>query len=63
MARMSERKVEDKEWTRREWLILETLAHGASSVMLAIEAVSTTALEHPEWDMDERKTWAEWVKT
>lgn len=32
-----------------------------ASWMLAKEAVATTALSHPEWNMDETKTWPEWV--
>ena len=50
----------DRQYTRREWLTRHAILAGASAV-LAIEAVSSTALEHPEWDMDgETKTMAEW---
>jgi hypothetical protein len=28
---------------------------------MADEAVSSVAIEHPEWDMDEARTWNEWV--
>jgi hypothetical protein len=34
-------------------------AHPAM-VLLAAEAVSSTAMEHPEWDMEETKTFPEW---
>jgi len=34
----------------------------ATNMMVAIEAVSSTAIEHPEWDMDEERTFAEWEK-
>jgi hypothetical protein len=30
---------------------------------MAVEAVATTAIEHPEWDMTETKTWFEWEQT
>jgi hypothetical protein len=50
----------DRLYTRREWLTRRAIMTGASA-NLAIEAVSTTALEHPDWDMDgETKTMAEW---
>jgi hypothetical protein len=29
---------------------------------VATEAVATMAIEHPEWDMDEIKTWDQWEK-
>lgn len=51
-------------WTpikRRDYLLMKTIEGGAN-IFLAVEAVSTTALEHPEWDMDELKTWPEWEK-
>jgi len=47
-------------FTRREWLTRRAIMSGAAP-MLAKEAVSSTAIEHPEWDMDgEHKTMAEW---
>ena len=48
--------------TRREYLIAVMCLAGAN-VFVAVEAVASTALEHPEWDMDERKTWTEWERT
>ena len=41
----------DRQYTRREWLTRYAIMNG-SSVMMAKEAVSSTALSHPEWDMD-----------
>lgn len=54
-------------YTRRRYLTIslyaDAMERGVSiSPFLVAEAVSSTALEHPEWDMDERKTWAEWEK-
>lgn len=46
--------------TRREYLIARACLDG-SSIFLAVEAVASTALAHPEWDMDERRTWEEWA--
>lgn len=45
--------------TRKMWLTIHAMRAGGGP-FLAVEAVATTALEHPEWDMDERHTWAEW---
>lgn len=48
--------------TRRDYLILKALEMGAG-IFLANEAVSSTAMEHPEWDMTETKTWNEWERS
>jgi hypothetical protein len=45
--------------TRRQYLLAQASLR-STGLFLAIEAVATTALEHPEWDMDEQKTWVEW---
>jgi len=42
------------------WLLLDAVAAGADFPG-AIEAVSSTAIEHPEWAMDEVMTQAEWL--
>jgi hypothetical protein len=50
----------DRQYTRREWLTRYAIMNG-SSPMMAKEAVASTALSHPEWDMDgETKTMADW---
>ena len=46
--------------TRRQWLTRRAILGGASAT-LAVEAVSSVAMEH-NWDMDEEKTWAEWER-
>lgn len=49
--------------TRAQWLMLEVaLLHLDDGVPLGLvqEAVATTALEHPEWDMHELMTREEW---
>lgn len=45
--------------TRRQYLTAVAILGGAQ-YLLAIEAVASTAIEHPEWDMDEQRTWGEW---
>lgn len=46
--------------TRRQYLLYNAVMRGAP-ILAAVEAVSSTAIEHPEWDMDEKKTWLEWT--
>jgi hypothetical protein len=45
--------------TRRQYLIRVAILNGASW-MLAAEGVDSTAMEHPEWDMEETHTEEEW---
>ena len=46
--------------TRRQYLVLTTMEQTGCDVFLAMEAVASTALEHPEWVMDERRTFNGW---
>jgi hypothetical protein len=58
-TRRREPDSDERTFTRREWLTRRAIMSGASAFM-AIEAVSSVAIEH-DWDMDtERKTMAEW---
>lgn len=50
----------DQTFTRRQFLTYHALMQGDVDLWQAIEAVASTAIEHPEWDMDEAMTWAEW---
>jgi hypothetical protein len=45
--------------TRREYLMFQALEAGAG-VLEAQEAVSSVAIEHPEWNMDEERAMSEW---
>lgn len=49
----------NNEITKRDYLFAKAVLAGASAFE-AIEAVSSVAIEHPEWDMKESKTWNEW---
>lgn len=31
-----------------------------ADMFMAMEAAASVALSHPEWDLTEEKTWAEW---
>lgn len=49
----------DPDTTLRDWLMLSAILDGATPLE-AVEAVASTALAHPEWDMDETRRWSEW---
>jgi hypothetical protein len=46
--------------TRRDYLRLLTMAEGVPWP-LTLEAVATTALAYPEWDMDEERSLSCWL--
>lgn len=46
--------------SRRGYLAVVVMHRTGCAWPLALEAVATTALEHPDWDMDEGRTLAEW---
>lgn len=48
--------------TRRQYLVIKTVLAG-SNWLSAQEAVASTAMSHPDWDMDEVHTFAEWEHT
>lgn len=57
----------DEVVTRRSFLIEQCLIQATieghrGNVFLMIEAVDSTAIDHPEWDMTEEKTRREWLK-
>lgn len=45
--------------TRQTYLWTKALERG-EYLVLAIQQAADLALEHPEWDMNERRTWAAW---
>ena len=47
--------------TRRQYLVLTTMEQTGCDVFLAMEAVASTAIENPVWDMDERRTFQDWT--
>ena len=53
--------------TMEQWLLEMVMIDGAKSgtpvhVFLAREAVASTAIEHPEWDLAERRTRRAWYE-
>lgn len=65
----------DEVYTRRRYLLTKAFIvqmdrdsrtafpsgpRGIANLFMTQEAVSTTLLEHPEWDPNEKKTWQEW---
>jgi hypothetical protein len=53
------RYVEVRTWSRRDYMIQMVMLDGVGW-FTASEAVSSVAIEHPEWDMAEARTWEEW---
>lgn len=50
----------DKPLSLRSFLVLNVIMATGCDFMTAMEAVSSTALANPEWNMDQRETWADW---
>lgn len=49
--------------TMRTFLVIQAMnADQSVSWHLAAEAVASTAIEHPEWDLNERRSWDQWCK-
>lgn len=48
--------------SRLTYLMFQVMAKTMCSWAMAMEAVTSTAIEHPEWDLSELKTWDEWEK-
>lgn len=46
--------------SRRGYLHWVTMAETGASYFAVKEAVASTAIEHPEWDMDEMRTFPQW---
>lgn len=46
--------------SRRNYLILKVTAEGHDWPH-AIETVTRAAVEHPDWDMDEVRSWSQWA--
>lgn len=44
----------------RLFLTIQTMATADCHWTLAVEAVASTAIEHPEWDLNERRSWDQW---
>jgi hypothetical protein len=47
---------------RRTYMVMKAFLQG-TSVLVAHEAVATVALSHPEWNMSELRTFAEWEQS
>jgi hypothetical protein len=51
---------DSRKYTRRQYMTYHLVMSGTPA-LLAMEAISSTAIEHPDWDMDNEKyTWSEW---
>lgn len=54
--------MDDNETISRRTYLLIRACEGGATTFEAVEAVSSTAIAHPEWDMAERRTWSEWSR-
>ena len=61
MAEPKTSALDTEQITRLKYLTIKALERGTHP-MIAIEAASSVALSHPEWDMDETRTYNEWKK-
>lgn len=54
--------MEDFTLSMRTYLAIKTMERANCSWLMAVEAVNTTILAHPEWgwDTDVRRTFPEW---
>jgi hypothetical protein len=52
-------RLHEQTFSRRQFLTYQAVMNGAD-IYTAIEAVASTAIEHPEWDMEEELTWEQW---
>ena len=50
-----------KKFTRRQFLTYHALMEDVPW-NVALESVSSLAIEHPEWDLEEELTWDEWKR-
>lgn len=48
--------------TRRGFLILKAMAETGLPYSVASDAVRQVEVEHPAWDLDEKRTWSEWER-
>lgn len=49
--------------SRRQYLVLRTVEQTGCDVFLAMEAVASTAIEHPEIDYSEARAYSAWVES
>ncbi len=54
-----EEKARQATYTRRQFMEYSRIMEG-EPCWNARQAVATAALEHPDWELDEKMTWAEW---
>lgn len=48
------------EYSRRQFLMYQSMIDAGTTAEQATETLASAATEHPEWDLDEQMTWAEW---
>ncbi len=59
-SEQGEEQARRRTYTRRQFMEYRRVMDDGQPCWVAQEAVTTAALEHPDWDLDEEMTWAEW---
>lgn len=54
------REPQDQRYSRRQFMVYDAVLANGTGVLSAMETVQAWADEHPDVDMDEQLTWAEW---
>ena len=47
-------------FSRRHFLAYQSIIDGGATEEQAAQRLAAAASEHPDWDLDEEMTWAEW---
>ncbi|WP_056793435.1 MULTISPECIES: hypothetical protein [unclassified Nocardioides] len=47
-------------FSRRHFLAYQAIIDGGATQEQAAQSQATAVADHPEWDLDEEMTWAEW---
>lgn len=49
-------------FSRRQFVAYQSIIDTGQTAEQAAQAVASAAIEHPDWNMDEEMTWAEWAE-
>jgi len=50
-------------FSRRQFLAYQSIIDAGQTAQQAADSVASAATQHPEWNLDEEMTWAEWGET
>jgi hypothetical protein len=61
-SEQGEKEARRTTYTRRQFMEYRRVMDDRQPFWIAKEDVAAAALEHPNWDLDEEMTWAEWTE-